>query len=223
MNNDKNIESSLIETLANQSIELSSDIAELSIDSFIDDEIIKEIPIFSFLYKGSKLIYGIRDALFAIKIYRFLKEFNSIQDIEKNKLILKVNKSKKEKIKIGQTLLMILDKIDDLNKTEIIANLFLAYIKTKINHSEFVHLSSIVQNCYLIYLKEFCLNTDFSKLDNEIQNILSSYGLMTPFIMDYKSIYGDSYIISDENNKQIINYSPSKIGYIMRKYAYKSI
>lgn len=58
-------------------------------------------------------------------------------------------------------------------------------------------------------------------LSNEIQANMSSLGLMTPIIMDLKSMYGKSVIIKDENNRNMIVYVVSKMGSKMRKHILK--
>jgi hypothetical protein len=214
----ENLENSLFETLTDKSLELSGEIVELTVDQFIENDLLKEIPFFSIFYKSIKTVSGVRDALFAMKVYKFLKEFEKIKQKEKSKFLEKITVNKNEKIKVGQTLIMILDKIDEIDKTQIIANLFAGYIKSDLTKSEFTQLCSIVEKSFLDDLKLFAKMKKYDDLSNEINANLASSGLMTPIIMDLKSMYGSSAIIEDENNKNMIVYVTSKLGFKMRKY-----
>ena len=220
MDENQNLENSLFETLTDNSVELGGEITELTIDQFIDNDLLKEIPFFSIFYKSLKTVQGLREALFAMKVYKFITEFGRIKQKEKEKLLNKITSDKREKIKVGQTLIMILEKIDDLDKMQIIANLFAAYIKLEITKSEFIQLCSIVQNAYLDYLLLFAKKKSYDDLSLDIQSNLSSFGLMTPIVNDLKSMYGSSVII--ENNDYMIVYVVSSIGMKMKKYAFEN-
>ena len=218
MEENKNLESSLFESLRDNATELAGEIGELTIDQFIDNDVLKEIPFFSLFYKSVKTIQGVRNALFAMKVYKFMREFGQIKQKDKDKFLGRVMASKKEKTKVGQVLIMILDKIDDLDKTQIIANIFAAYIKEDISISEFIHLSSIVQNAFLDYLLIFGKAQNYKDLDFEIQANLASIGIMIPVVMDIESIYGNS--VNPQRNDNMIVYVASKVGQKIKKYAF---
>ena len=221
MEENRNLENSLYETLTDNSAELSGEIIELTIDQFVDNDFLKEIPFFSIFYKSLKTVQGLSEALFAMKIYKFIKEFERVKQKDKEKILSKIASDREEKIKIGQTLIMIIDKITDLDKTQFISNLFAAYLKSKITKSEFIQLCSIIQNAFLDYLLLFNNMKSYNDLSYEIQSNLSSYGLMIPIVNDLKTMYGSSVII-EKNNYRIV-YVVSKIGMKMKKYAFENI
>ncbi|MBC9796807.1 hypothetical protein [Sinomicrobium weinanense] len=220
MSKNSNLEISLFETITDKSLNLGVDIAELTIDQFIENDLLKEIPFFSIFYKSIKTVQGIRDALFAMKVYKFIKEFEQIKPKDKEEFLEKITSDRKEKTKIGQTLIMILDKIDELDKTHFIANIFAAYLKTEISKSELTQFCSIIEKAFIDDLLLFSKMEKNDDLPKEIQANLSSLGLMTPIIMDIKSMYGDSVII-DDNNKNMLVYVISKMGMKMRKHILK--
>ena len=153
MKQNDNIEQSLLSTIKNDSLkDLGTDYSELALDSFLNEGILKDIPFFGTLYKGLKGVLGIRDALFANKIYKFLMQIKTIPIEERTKFIEEIETKKDEQIRVGQTLLLIIDKLDDLDKPIIIGNLFKATIKKQINYDEFLRLSSIVQRSFYVDL-----------------------------------------------------------------------
>jgi hypothetical protein len=217
METNKSLENALFDTLTNNSIELTTEIGEITIDQFIDNDFLRDIPFFSLFYKSFKTISGLKEALFAMKVYKFLKEFEAIKLANKQKFTQKLSSDKKERTKIGQALIIILDKLDELSKTQMIAKLFGAYLKSELTQSEFIHLCSIVQLSYLDYLLEFCKAKKLLDISYEIQSYLSNYGLMLPIVMDTKSEYGSS--VEIEENKYYITYVVTKIGSKMMKHA----
>ena len=69
------IELSLINEVVGDNLkDMIIDSAEIALDNFLEDGVLKEIPFFGSLYKGIKAIIGIKENIFAKKIYKFLIE-----------------------------------------------------------------------------------------------------------------------------------------------------
>ncbi|MCU4156586.1 hypothetical protein J1N10_11415 [Carboxylicivirga sp. A043] len=211
-----NLENSLLKTLTTNSLELSGDISELTIDQFLENGLLKEIPFFSVFYKGIKTITGIRDALFGMKVYKFICEFDQIKQSDKDLILTKLESNNKERTQVAQTIIMILDKLNELDKTQTIANLVAAYGNSEISKSELNQMCTIVEKAFIDNLKEFAEMKSYDDLSQDTQVNLSSLGLMIPIIQDLKSLYGESVII--EENRNTIVYVNSKLGMKMRKY-----
>ncbi len=169
MEQEEKAEISIINSIANDNtIEIASEIGELTLDQFMDDGILKEIPIIGSLYKTSKLVVGIRELLFAKKLYLFLSNLKSIPLEKRLTFVSKINENPKEKIKTGQRLILILEQLNDLDKPKIIANLFSAHIQEKITSEELYRLTSIVERAYLpdiSSLEHFYFKHNFEKMD----------------------------------------------------------
>lgn len=215
MEKKESLENSLFKDLTGNSIELTSELGELTIDQFIDNDLLKEIPFFSIFYKSIKTAKGIREAMFVMKVYKFMKEFNSIKEKEKDLFLQKISSDSKERTKIGQTLILILEKIDNLDKTSILANLFAAYMEQKISKSEFMHLCSIVQASFIDHLETFFKTQKINDIPQEIQSSLSSFGLMSPLIIDTQTMYGEEVLL--EKNDYHLVYTLTNIGKKMRQ------
>ena len=212
------LETSLFDTLVDNSVELGGEVGELTVDQFIDNEFLKEIPFFSIFYKTVKAVHGLREGLFAMKVYKFIKDLDGIKRENRNRFVVNILANHKEKIKVGTTLMMILDKLDELNKTQLLANIFVAYVRSEITVTEFCHMCSIVQWAFIDHLLQFGKMEKYSDLDVDTTSSLASVGLMMPFVNDIKSMYGSSVLI--EENDYMINYVVSKIGGKFRKYAF---
>ena len=177
-NDDLNtLEASLIKTIGNDNFkEIVIDYSEVTIDSFIKNDLLKEIPFFGTLYKSYKGFISIKDALFANKVLYFLEHVKDISAEEKKKFIDNLESNHEEKIKVGKTLLLIIDKLDDLDKPRIIGNLFRANLKNQITYNDFLRLSTIVQNVFYSDLIKLNISNNYSQ---PTQDHFTSVGILT--------------------------------------------
>jgi hypothetical protein len=113
---------------------------------FKDCPILKDIPALNIGYSLVQSYYSIRDQLFYKKLEEFIHNLGAITEDEKNNFINEMN-DEKFKSKVGENLLLIIDKLDDMNKPKIISKLFREYIRLHITYDEFIRLSHVVQSC----------------------------------------------------------------------------
>lgn len=132
----------------NKTFDLSSDYTEVAIDVIINDDILKEIPIVKSLIS----FYNISSSLIARhnvkKVIIFLQEFHS-KKVDSDKLErfkTKLEKDSNKKNEILETVLVLIEKFIDFEKSKILANLFLAHIENKLTWKDFKKLSFILNN-----------------------------------------------------------------------------
>lgn len=142
-----NIQDSFDLTLTNSNLQnLSIDIMELTIDSVLNEGLIKEIPILGTIANLSKFRANIHDRLFLKKILFFLNQLKDISADKRKKMIDNIDYSKKYRIKVGEKLLYIIDSCDDYEISELISIVFGAYIEEKITYDEFLKTASVLKN-----------------------------------------------------------------------------
>jgi hypothetical protein len=196
------IEQSLISEIKGTSIsELTGGFSELVLDSFLEEGLLRDIPIFGFLYKSYKGVIGIRDRLFIKKILDFLVQLRNIPQEKRVKFIEELDTSSQETVRVGQTLIMILDKLDDLNKSEVIGNLFKATVLEQLTYEDFTRLAAIVQRVYMADLK-MLNNSSYYK--DETQEHFASVGLLKANIKEDKFGYGR--VMGEADKKYKIEY-----------------
>lgn len=132
---------------------LSIDIGEFTLDQLIDDGILKDLPVVGTVAKLFKAGMDIRDRLFIAKVTRFLFSLKDVSESDRNIFREKIQRDKKLKQKIGSTLVLILDRLDELEKPDIIAKCFSYYISEKITFAQFKRLSSSVSIAFIDDLK----------------------------------------------------------------------
>jgi len=150
-------------------ISLGADYLEIAIDLFTENEIVKEIPILGSLIKLAIIKNSISDRILIKKLEVFLKTFN--HQNEKNKLIMIKQISKADnKKKIGEQLILLIDKFSDFEKPEMLAIIFSAYLKNEITLDEFFRMGQAINLIFIDDLKDLITNEskdiDQEKLDN---------------------------------------------------------
>ncbi len=139
-----NIASELVKNIANSELgEIGIDIADMTIDKFIDYEVVKDIPVIGIVAKIIKSTIGIKDAIFLRKISRFLFYLNQISDEKRVKFQEKIKEQNYSR-KVGDILIVLLDKFEDSKKADILAKCFIAYVNERITLEEFRRLGSAI-------------------------------------------------------------------------------
>jgi len=194
---------------------------EISIDSVLNNGLLKDIPIVSTISSLIKTSYSISTYLFLKKIIAFLDGIANISKSRRNKMISIIDNSNKYKTKVGEKLLFILDKSDDTEKACLIAKAFCSFLKEDIDYSEFVKIAHIINNIFIEDFNHF-VNLTPKKLDEEDALLYINYGICgiefgSPYISynepDWKDSYNESnmYSVIDGENKYAITDIGEKI------------
>lgn len=142
-------------SLFNNSKEILGEYIELGIDSFINDRILKDIPIVNSIVAVLKIGKNIHDRNLLRQTLTFIKEFNS-GNISKDKLVeyksTIENNPKKCEEELGRVLILLNNYIDT-EKSIMLARLYRAYINKIINWNEFCEYSEIINRIFIQDLK----------------------------------------------------------------------
>jgi hypothetical protein len=167
-----NLENSLKDSIASENlIESFGAFSEALLDSEIPDGVLQNIPFFDVLYKLGKASLSVRDHFFAKKVFKFLFEIKEITAEER--AIFLIDLETKTEQKAGEVIMMLIERLDNMEKPKIIANLFKAKVKNRITISNFLRLSSVVDKAYFIDLKK--LNSFDSTSGYYIEDVSDSY------------------------------------------------
>lgn len=113
--------------------DLACEYLELGFDAVTEDELLKEIPGVSTIRALFSVGSSISDKLLARKIEAFLREFHSVTDCERAEMIERLESDSGYGRRAGAHLVEILDRIDGHRKPEMLARVFAAYAKEKID------------------------------------------------------------------------------------------
>ncbi|BAZ42761.1 hypothetical protein NIES4101_87310 [Calothrix sp. NIES-4101] len=126
---------------------------EVCVDALISNDFVKDIPVFGTIIKAYKAFDNFKDKLFLAKISRFIEELASVQPEVQEAIVEKMRNHPDEAKKVGEVVLFAIDKASDLEKPEIIAKIFLAYISNQINCSELRRMTEAVNLVFVDDLK----------------------------------------------------------------------
>ena len=190
----------LTETIANrEGIELSSEILEFSIDQALDDGLLKDIPIVGWISKGLSLSKSISDRIFYHKVVRFLIALKKESKHDSESFRQKILEDKKYNRRVGEHLILILDKMEDFDKPELTAQVFSCFLSGDIDHDYFIELASVIQRSSLADLKVLSVGTNeriaFRNRDLAAASGILSYGIQSfeesePELATRFSVYG---------------------------------
>jgi len=126
---------------------------EVIFDDLLKSDLIKDLPVLGTAVKFCKTGSNIRDYLFAAKIFKFITNLNSLSLDEKSKFNKKLADNPEEQKRVGEIVLLTIDKLSDLEKPEIIAKVFLAYIDEEITLGEFQRITEAIHLAFITDLK----------------------------------------------------------------------
>lgn len=127
------------------------DIAELGIDSFLDDGVLKDLPFVGIFLGAKNVVQNLYDRNLMRQTLVFIKELNSgnLDEKKKQKYKKKIeNDTKKAEDELGRVLL-ILNRTVDVEKTCMLARLFTHYINEDISWDQFRDYTEVVERLFL--------------------------------------------------------------------------
>lgn len=168
---EKSIELSIIEAIGKSDLkDIFSEGAELALDSLLKDGLIKEIPVIRTLIELYNTGVTIKDYLFTKKLLKFLKQVSQAKKEDYEEFVRKLDSDEKFKRRVGENLILLLDRMDDMGKPEMVGMLFKAYISRQIDYGNYQRLASAVDRVYLPDLddlKKYYKNTPTSGTNNQ--------------------------------------------------------
>lgn len=139
------------DSLVIDSSDIISDYLELGIDSILENDSLKEIPIIKTFIGMGKITKNIRERNLMKNLVIFINELNSgnvdTEKLKKHKEELNQNPKKAEK-ELGRILIILEQTIDNL-KSSILGKLYKAYINQEIDWDLFVEFSEITNRLYI--------------------------------------------------------------------------
>lgn len=138
---------SIIKTIKNsEAIEVIRNIAEAGIDTLITDTLIKEeflkdVPILNTVLSIIKTANRINDYFFLKKMVDFFQNLDKFSVLEKSREWQRIDGDNEYAKKIGEHVIFLLDKFDNLDKPALLAKIFSAFIISDLTKEEFYEIS----------------------------------------------------------------------------------
>lgn len=146
---------SLIDTLASSDLSsILEDQAEIIVDRILKDGLLKDIPIISTITGAVKTVIAVHDYLLVVKLVKFLKGIN-ITEEERAHFEKTIGNDAEYRRTVGQNLLLLIDRLDDVTKADMVAKLFKAFLQDSLTYDEFKKFASIIERIFIGDLNGF--------------------------------------------------------------------
>lgn len=175
-------ELSLMKTIAESDLKsISAELGEVALDGILSEGLLKEIPIISTITSLIKSGSAINNHLYIKKILRFLQSLEDISQQERQKYINKLGRDDKEKAMAGENLLLLIERLDNVEKPKILGSIFKDYISEKLTRRDFLLLARALENFnmgMIDELRNYYLNNNTLKVSDEFLQAFYMSGLV---------------------------------------------
>lgn len=179
---------------------VTSEVIEAVADSDLSDSILKELPIVSTITGMYKAAISIQDKLFTKKLLYFLKELQSVPQEQRLRQVIQIEDSKDYRTKVGEKLLHIIDKCDDLDKAEMSGRMFKAYLEGGITYAGFLICINCIEKVSIPVLRSF-IKRDKIYIEADKGSDYLAAGLMELYIKPPKIKVGPNRASFDDELK----------------------
>lgn len=148
---------------------------EVVADVLMRGDLIADIPLIGTAVKACRAMDSIRNQMFASKIARFLVPLEKLATGEKDAFKEKIRSSGDGGQKVGETLLLVLERVTDLDKPKLLAQLFVAYLDEVITADDLRRMAQAVDMAFGDDLRELLALQGKNEFEGEwLQNLVAS-------------------------------------------------
>lgn len=207
------------ESIKENVIDTTIDIAEIGIDAILEDSVLKEIPIIKTIYALSNCALSIRDKFFCQRTLAFLQEFER-GEVKQDDIENHISSVGREGInKEIEVLIQYIDLCTKIEHSKMLARFYIGYLRKEITRDGFDELAEANRRVFVCdyqYLKQLVLLpkiTDVSEDDESTVNRLSALGL----VIDSRSKPGGFLVVEEYVDEGV---HLSRFGKIFGRYLY---
>ena len=151
-------------------VDTFSQVGEFAIDQAIQNDLLKDIPVFGLLVSGYKTVVNIKDFNLTKKVFRFLYHLQDTTPEQRQKFVKKYVEANQENT--AASLLDILEKLNNVNSVPLVCNLMKAVINEQISVAQFNRLIIAIQRTAftdLVQLEKYVNEYDEDGLSDALQ------------------------------------------------------
>jgi hypothetical protein len=149
-----NVGAAIVKGICNpEAKDLAVDLGEFEFGALLDESVLQEIPIIKSVIACRKTWTAIHDQLFLRKVVKFLVTRPNFTKEEQEAFVREHLSDSKKVKKLGDVIVLILDKFDDFEKPEMLAKVFAAHVRGKIPFENFRRLASAIDIGFIEDLK----------------------------------------------------------------------
>ncbi|MGB5098035.1 MAG: hypothetical protein WBN82_09030 [Porticoccaceae bacterium] len=139
--------------LSGGAAEIAGDVAELALDAALDQGVLKDVPVFGWLFKAYGITATIKERIFLNKVAKFLHATAAVSDLDRETFREKLSADLEFCRKVGENLVLLLDRHDNIDKAHILGRVFSGYLRGEIDYDSFLKIASAVDRATISDLK----------------------------------------------------------------------
>jgi hypothetical protein len=162
------LKENMIEVMKEETKSEIANYAEIGLDLFLKDGVLKDIPIVGSLFSVLKVGKTVKDYHFSKKIMAFIFELQTNKH-DKDKYEQFINKMKSDDsyaTKVTEVVIVTLDRLDKSYKARVFATILVAYINDLYDWDEFIYLSMVTEH---LFVNDFTTLSILIKLNKGIK------------------------------------------------------
>ncbi len=136
-------------------LEATLESGEVVLDALRIVDVLADIPFIGTAIKICRANDAIRQRIYTAKLAKFINDLSSVPQSDIEKIRLTINSSGDEARRVGETVLMILEQVTDMDKPVVLARLLLCYAEGVISSVELRRLYQAINSAFMDDIKEF--------------------------------------------------------------------
>lgn len=142
-------------TMDKANLSVIADLGEVAIDAVIEDGVLRDVPIISTIVGAGKCIKNVSDVLFTKKLAAFLFELRDTDAHEREVAIEKWETDARYRIRVGETLLNMINRCDDTQKAKWLSKLFYHLVLKKSYNDVFMRAEKTLSSLSVVDVYSF--------------------------------------------------------------------
>jgi hypothetical protein len=137
--------------------DLAAPVIELGegiLDSTLSDDLLRDIPVLSTLAAFNRLRISISDRLLVRKLARLLRQLDGVPVKDREEFARRLADDPSFQDRVLTHLILLLDRLDDMDKADLIGRAFRALVLGKINQEQFSRLAAGIDRSHIADLRE---------------------------------------------------------------------
>lgn len=144
---DESIEESFLKTVIRSDLkDALIELSEVALDQTLTEGLLRDIPIIGTMAKLWSVAGTVRDQLFVKKLYIFYAALDKIPSAVREKQIATLSSNSKERQRVGEHLLLLLERLNHMKKPELLAYAFQSLLEGKIDRQQFDRLAYAIES-----------------------------------------------------------------------------
>ncbi|MDZ4298990.1 MAG: hypothetical protein U0998_06095 [Moraxellaceae bacterium] len=187
--------------------DIAAEAAEIAFDSALDGGLLEEVPVFGWLMKSYNVVGAIRERIFLKKVASFLAGTSNVSESERAKFQEDIQADPNFSRKVGEGLVLLLDRQEDFDKAIILGKVFSRYMRGHIQYEQFVKMAKSIELAYIGDLR--CLAESYKKIKSYNPELGKPF---SDLLDDHtiQSLYSSGLVRSEGYTESI--YYPNNVG-----------